>query len=63
MGGRCLLAPAVLHHPPGHHGAAAALSEQPEVHQTAIRQLSSISGCLYSHFSVGCGSLGFLILL
>lgn len=31
VGRRCLLASPVLHHPAGHHGAAAAFCEQPEV--------------------------------
>lgn len=31
VGGRRFLAPALLHHPAGDHGAAQALSQQPEV--------------------------------
>lgn len=31
VGGRCFLAPALLHHPAGDHGAAQALGQQPEV--------------------------------
>lgn len=38
VGGRCLLASAVLHHPPGDHGAAAALRQQPEVSRAGIRE-------------------------
>lgn len=37
MGGRRFLAPALLHHPAGDHGAAEALGQQPEVGPGAIR--------------------------
>lgn len=61
MGGRRLLASAVLHHPPGDHGAAAALRQQPEVSRAGIRE-----EFLYFRvhlLTVGCDSSGFLILL
>lgn len=63
MGGRCLLASAVLHHPPGDHGAAAALRQQPEVSRAASGSSSYILGSTYSQVSVGCDSSGFPILL
>lgn len=64
LGGRRLLAPALLHHSAGDHGAAEALGKLPEVRVRPERQLMcEVSFSLHSPFSVGCDSLGFLILL